>query len=365
MLTLALVNGAINVSFQLSGLCPGGSFLADFAGLLLIGAIFQDALTILTESSAFSDGFQQNIRALTAFSALSFVFASALFGENDDGDGVIPIANGLRMRGGNAGEGFGYPWGLWATYQRDEAEDDFAATAYESDTDTLMAGFDFSFSDTVTAGAALGYSNSDIETTFNGGEGDVDSFSIIPYMAIYMSDYVGVDFDLVADMKIGFSFVDIDQFRTTAGSRVTSTTDANRYFLSGNLTAGQNYGPWRLSGRAGWLIARENRDGFTESDGTVVADGQTDFGQLSIGGEAGYLFGSWEPFASATYLYDYETVEVTTVGVQPANDNDSVLVGAGVRWYGDAISASLEWNGEFAREDFDANTFMFTIRGDY
>ena len=72
-------------------------------------------------------------------------------------------------------------------------------------------------------------------------------------------------------------------------------------------------------------------DAFTESDGTLVLARNTQLGRLSVGGDAAYSWGSFQPWAGLTYNYDYELNEVATAPgtTQPANDDDSVTLDLG------------------------------------
>lgn len=291
-------------------------------------------------------------------------------GSNEFGTKLTPIAGGMRMQGNAAGDGFGYPWGLWGSYQHSEYDDDFVATRYDAEADSVLFGADFSPWDNFVAGVAFGYESTDIETTFNAGEQEIDTFSVIPYFGGYLSDNLGVDVDVTVDFAIGYARVDIDQFRTSAadGSRVTSSTDANRFFMSGNLSVGEQFGNLYASGRTGILYARDNVDGYTES-GTgalTVADDDVGLGRFSIGGDLAYSWDAFEPFANAVWQYDFEHEEIVTATVaQPANDPNDVRLGLGVRFIQDTWSGSFEWNTTADREDFDENTFSFLFRAEF
>lgn len=320
VIQLQEVGDELLVTIQLIGICTGGSFQADFQSRMKKGGAQQGADTAGSASSAHDDNTQEDVRRKGEFIAdvLYAFLGSALAVNEVSGSLVVPLANGLRVQSQSAGDGFDYPWGLWATYSHTDSEDDFATTAYDSDSDSFMAGMDFQPWDNILTGVAIGYDTTEIQTNFNTGEEDLDSFTVVPYFAIHLTDYVGTGFDLSADGAIGFSFVDIDQFRTAGGARVTSSTDADRYFFSGNVNAGQYFGDFYLSGNTGILVSRENTEGFTESDGTVNADRRSDFGQISIGGRAAYQWGAFEPFASVTYNYEFNRQDVTVAtGPQP------------------------------------------------
>jgi len=91
------------------------------------------------------------------------------------------------------------------SYQHTDFSDDFTATAFDADPDTVLAGADFSPWENTVAGVAFGYDSTDTDTAFNGGSADLDSFSVVPYFAMSISEQVGVDYDLSFDVKAGFS----------------------------------------------------------------------------------------------------------------------------------------------------------------
>ena len=180
-----------------------------------------------------------------------------------------------------------------------------------------------------------------------------------------------MDFDLTADLSVGVSFIDIDQFRSAGGvaggARVTSNTDSDRAFISGNVNASQYFGDWYIGGRLGMLYARDAIDGFTESNGTVVGARKVELGRLSLGANVSSSWGAFEPFANATWQDDYEFTDlVTATAPQPSNDVNDALLGIGVRWFGESgMSVSFEYNTVVGCDDFDSDTFTFSFRADF
>lgn len=342
---------------------PGGVINATFA---LIGQTGTSALPPSEFLQAPNLGqFSQNLQRI--FSKIVFRSRTGPQNPGDVGElGIAPIAGGAIVDGRSAGDGFDYPWGVWASYQSSRFEDEFAATAFDADSDLVFFGADFTPWENFVAGVAFGYESTDTDTTFNTGEQDLESFTVAPYLGAVIGDQVGVDFDLTVDLSIGFSRVDIDQFRTAAGARVTSSTDADRWFISSNLAASKAYGNWYLGVRGGLLVARDDQDGFTESDGTVVAARSAELGRLTLGGDASYLWGSFEPFASALYERDFERDKITVAGTPHPNDNDDVLLGAGLRWYSElGFTSSFEYNTVLGREDFESDSYSFLLRWDF
>ena len=275
--------------------------------------------------------------------------------------GLSPIAGGVRYQGVSAGDGYDFPFALWATYDHTNFDDDTGGTGLDGDTDSLLIGGDFSPWEGTAFGLAVGYEDSQIDTFFNGGDFELEGFSVVPYAALYLSDYVGVDFDLTADFLAGFSSLDLSTTRTLGGATVSGSTESQRRFVAGNLTAGMTMGDLYLSGSGGLLLARDEIDGFVDSSGASIPSQRTSFGQLSLGGEAAYGWGSFEPYVSAQWRYAYEREESTVV----SDDANSAQLGLGLRYFGDAFSGGLGYSAILGREDYSQGTLSAQIRADF
>jgi hypothetical protein len=262
-----------------------------------------------------------------------------------------------------AGDGV-IPYGAWVSYSYSDFDNDLSSTAFDGNNHTVLGGIDFAPWESTILGIAVGYEDSDIDTTFNLGELETDGYTIAPYFGALLTDTWSVNF------SFGYSDLEYDQFRTdpTTGGRVTSSPDADRWFGMFNLNGVTTYGNWILGGRVGTLWAKSEVDAFVESDTTAVAEARSKLGTLSIGGDAAYSFGEFEPFVSATYEYDYSMTEITVAtGPQPDNDRDDVLFAAGVRYFGanNGISGNLNWTRRLGRSDFDEDIFTASIRVDF
>lgn len=276
---------------------------------------------------------------------------------------LAPLRNGALLSA--AGDDLAYPVGIWASYQTSRFEDSFAATASDSDSDVLFAGIDFSPWEGALLGLALGYESTETDTRFNTGQQDLAGFNVIPYFGMVIDDYPGFDFDLSTDLAFGFSSLGLEQFRTDpgTGARVNSETDSFRAFVSWNVSAARAYGDWYFGTRAGFLLAKDTQEAFTESNGTQIAESNAKLGRVSVGADASYLWNSFEPFANVLYEYDYEFAEIQVAGTPHPNDRDDFLIGAGLRWYSDyGITSSFEYSRVIGREEFDSETYNMSIR---
>ena len=317
----------------------------------------------IAPSTALTDQAVLNTQVTTITSDLNARISSALRGT---GPGAQRTANGLMFKGEsglNAGDGaIGY--GAWISYAYSDYENDFSFTAFDGDTHSVLAGFDIAPWENTLFGIAVGYESTDIDTTFNGGNQETDGYTIAPYFGALLTDTWSVDF------SFGYSNLDTDQFRIAPGigTVVTSSPDADRWFGSFNLNGLTTYGNWIIGGRMGTLYAQTDQDAFTESSGTVIAASKTELGQWNLGADVAYSYGEWEPYARASYQRDWNQTEVTLIGVnrQPSNDDDDVLVGAGIRYFGaKGISGNFEWIKRLGRNDFDEDTFAISIRAEF
>lgn len=274
-----------------------------------------------------------------------------------------PTASGFMMNsqsGMNAGDN-PYLYGAWASYSYTDFENDFSLTAFDGRRHGGLVGLDVSPWESLLLGVAVGYENIDIETDFNLGNQETEGYTIAPYLGYLLTDTWSVS------VSFGYSNLDTDQHRTdpTTGLRITSSPGSDRWFGMFYLNGLTTHGNWIIGGQIGFLYAQEDIDTYTESDGTAIADFQSELGQFNIGGDIAYSYGEFEPFARVMYENDFSQTKVGVAGSpqQPSFDDDDVLLGFGVRYYGDNnLMGHLEFNTRLDREDYDEYNVTATIR---
>ncbi len=273
--------------------------------------------------------------------------------------------NGLNYEGKigmNAGDG-GIPYGIWGNYTYTNFENDLSSTAFDGSSHSLLGGVDYSPIKNAILGVSIGYGMTDVDTTFNLGNQENDTFTIAPYFGMLINETWSVD------ASFGFSRVNTDQFRTAPGTttQITSSPTADRWFGAVNLNGVTYINDWIIGGRVGVSRARNVTDSFVESNGIVVPKIINQLGTLSIGGDIAHSFGKYEPFVSLTYENDYRITKIAVVsGAQPSNDRDDFLLGIGVRYFGDnGLSGNLEWNKRLGRTNFEEDIFNFSLRADF
>ena len=273
-------------------------------------------------------------------------------------------ANGLRIQ--SAGDGFEYPWGFWVSYQHSSFENNFAATAFDADTDTFLLGADFSPFDNSVAGVALAYSDTSTDTFFNSGGSDTDGFTVAPYFGI-LFDADGIPMTLSWDAAVGYSNSDVSQFRTTGGARITSTTDKDSLFFASNMNAYKDIGDFSAGARAGLFYGSTTTDAFTESDTTAIAEDRVTQGTIQLEGNVSYFWGNLQPYASLVYEIDISKDNLNTAAgtVQPANDTNDILLNLGLNYFGDNWTAGLGYETSLDRDQFDYDSISIRIRADF
>lgn len=274
------------------------------------------------------------------------------------GNKSVMFDNNMGRAAGDSLEGVG----AWGSYSYMDFENDSVGAAYDGDRQGIMAGMDFKPADNMVVGVSLGFETTDIDTAFNSGGVDSDGYTIAPYFGMLIDDHWS--FDSLA----GYTAVDTDQSRTTAGSRVTSGTDSDRWFASANLTYAVPFSDtFYIEGRGGIMSANEEQDGYIESDGTVRASTRVAVTQLSLGGSVSYLgYENMFPYVGLTYNYDASRNDAALVGAGGSviNDDDDDLLGnLGFRYENDNnVSAGLEWSHRFDRANFEEDTLNVDVR---
>ncbi len=329
---------SLNEDGRCSQLSAGSAVIGDDVNRLLLTEYFNRMGSAL-----------QN-RILGGF----FGGGTGVAGHNDRAPYGRAAGDGLADWGG---------WSPWVSYGHTMADNDLSSTRYDADQDNILFGMDYSYSDRLIFGISGGYENNDVDTAFNLGETEVTGLTIAPYAAYMLTDSVSID------AAVGYSDMDIDQFRTEpGGARVTGNTDASRWFVMSNLNTFHRHGNWVLTGRAGVIYSEEEQDAFTETGGVTaqsVGERDIEFGQLNIGGEVAYSVHSVEPFTSLFYQYDFErgSTNLNPNQAQPGNDDDDFRFAAGLRYFSDmGFSATLEYSKVIDRDNFDSDTFSLIGR---
>jgi outer membrane autotransporter protein len=248
--------------------------------------------------------------------------------------------------------------GLWMSASVSSLDNTFISTEYDGGLFLGMIGYDYRINKRLLLGAALGYESTDIDTRFNGGTVKSNAFTVSPYAAFQICDYLSID------VILSYSFLDYDTTRPTFLGQVTGGYDADRYMVSSNLNYYYLTGNWNFNARFGYMYTKEDADGFTESDGTRVQSEDTKIGEFQLGGKIGYLINKFELYIGAYYIYD-STMTKTKVPVgqrRPSNDKSEIEAIAGINLFAnDTVNLGAEVSTSMGRDDVDNTSVLVNV----
>lgn len=234
-------------------------------------------------------------------------FGGGGFGGNissslDDGQDkqTIALFDSKQQSGKAAGEDQ-HKMSVWANGSYTYVDDDKAGTEFDGDVKTINIGGDTQITDDFIAGVSVGYSKTDIDTTFNNGTYEEDAYTAAGYGLYKITDTLNVS------AMLGHTWSSVDQDRQNGATK--SETDGKTMFAATTLTQNFRFDRLGLSANVGYLWADRDTDGYAESNANVVAATSAKTSQGRLGGGISYDFESssavYTPFASASYLHDF------------------------------------------------------------
>jgi Autotransporter beta-domain len=249
--------------------------------------------------------------------------------------------------------------GLWVSVSPCALDNTFISTKYDGSLFLGMIGYDHRVNKNLLLGTALGCETTDIDTKFNNGTVNSGAFTVSPYAAFRIFDFLSID------VILSYSSLDYDTERpTTFLGPATGSYDADRFMVSSNLNYYYLTGNWNFNARFGYMYTKEDADGFTESNMNRVQSEDTKIGEFQIGGKVGYFINKFELFIGAYYIYD-STMTKTTVPAgqrRPANDKSEVEAVAGINLFAyDTINVGAEVSTSLGREDVDNTSLLVNI----
>ena len=220
---------------------------------------------------------------------------------------------------------------------------------YGGDVWGYNVGMDYRLQPNLYVGASLGFSQTDLTTTYNAGTYDEDSWTLTPYVVFKPTD------EIKLSGMFGYGISSIDQTRTSG--TVTSNSDSAMWFAALNasytIKPAEDL-PLDLKASMGFLVTNKKVDAYTESDGTQVAAATSNTRQIKPGLEASYSFDLDEatilqPFVKTDWIYDFK---------DPINNDANAFdLGGGVRiGSSTGFNGSLEGNTQLGRSDYREHT---------
>tara|TARA_A100001037_G_scaffold304967_1_gene343486 strand:- start:71 stop:1162 length:1092 start_codon:yes stop_codon:yes gene_type:complete len=249
---------------------------------------------------------------------------------------------------------------MWVNGGYSTFDEDQAAIDSDGDTFSLAVGGDWKFSDRLTAGVSLAYSNSDVTTTFNDGNVDTTGYTVAPYFVAIL----GRNQNVLLDGMVGYTMNDNDADRAT--NTITSSYDSGGWLANANVTYLLTRGRFIVQPKIGLLWSDTTTDGYTESGGLVVAETDSQLGRLSVGGRVDYVLSEkFVPYISLQGEYDFESEDYSsfTGANRPSQEDTGATLGVGASLqFSDRTSGSIGATTALGRDDYSAYTLSGTLR---
>ena len=278
-------------------------------------------------------------------------------------------SDGNNRVGLSAGDG----WpsiGVWTSVAHTDFNDDHPSINVDSDTLSFSFGGDVEIIDNLITGISLSFDDTDSNSNValpNGlgssmAEDDTDTFTVAPYVVYIINDMFDVD------GSFGFSDSDTDSSRFNGAATVSSSSDTDAWFFAVNGNATYWFDYLGLTGTVGYRRSSATTDGFTESDGTVVASNESTLGTFIGRARATYYYPTgWEflqavlPFFSLTAEWDHTKDEADVGSVQtqptPSDDRFGLVIAGGVNLsIVEGVSAGIEASAIALRADQSSHT---------
>jgi len=306
--------------------------------------------------------------------ASSTLFSSQISNQSNKDQEQAYLSPSLSgMSAGNSFSG----WGIWASYNNSGFDADLPINSlvqpiasYDAKQHNVMIGADKLLMGKLVIGLALGYEDTDIATAYNGGNNEIEGFSVVPYFAYLINDVFSID------AAAGYTTLDYntDRIDNVSGGTIVGEFDADRWFITSGINATLVHNQWIFGARAGYLYTEEKQDGYTETGpntARIIRDRHIDLSQGILALNISYSFGWLEPYAHLAYHNDLGRDEGIGAGGLPAgtgptqpDDDDEFQTSLGFRYFGDVVSGTLEWTTVHGRDHFNSNSILLTIRAD-
>jgi hypothetical protein len=242
---------------------------------------------------------------------------------------------------GKAAAGMGSNWNVWLAYSRSDLGYKYQPLQSSGHVDLTLIGADYTFANNLTAGLAVGFDQTRVGTSFNGGNLSANGYMVAPYLSWRFTPAWSLDGTL------GFGHSNISQVDNSTPGGTTGSYGDDRFLGSLSLAYTKMLGKWIFTGRGAYLTSQDRYSQFTLSSGTNVSGATNHSTQLRAGGQALYNGGVVLPYVGVYYFnYVQQANQAAIGGTNPANDRDGFQLQAGIQFapkgmvYGGIMAAS-------------------------
>ncbi len=249
--------------------------------------------------------------------------------------------------------------GLWASPSNSWLANTNPVSRFHGTVQNVLAGADYKVTPTIVVGAAFGFENSSMTTTFNDGKLDSQGVSITPYVGFSF-----LDKKLTWDVMGGYTRSFSNQSRARYGlSDVTGDFDGQRWMIATNLNG---YIPvadkLTITPTLGVLATWDHRFPFTESDGTRPLKNDSALAEGKGALKATYAFDDFDVSGTVAYLHDFfRDQDITAPNQNDGRNELETTIGASY-YPSDNQILNFEVTNSFLRTDTRRTSVQATYR---
>lgn len=286
---------------------------------------------------------------------------------------------------------FGSPWGFFINGTISSGEQNGNANSgqvgVDFDSRGLTAGVDYRFSNSLTAGLALGYANFDADIS---GDSSIDTKGLLltGYASWYPTD------NLYLDGRVSVGKIDFEQSRRirfildgqTTDLLARGDADADQFSLAAGIGYHWNFGAWNITPNGSLRYTDTSVDGFTERGAdpfNLRFEGtDTDSLQIAAGVQVSRAFsttrGVLTPQLSLSFNHEDQDEDLTVIArfanggseafrlTTPPTDSSYGALGLGMVYVGpNGVQAYLNYRTVFGYDDFDRDTINLGARFEF
>lgn len=229
-----------------------------------------DREKILAEIAPDEALIQRQLLAQNARNNASNIYRTQSLLRSGSGGTSVSINDITLPTGGSAGDGFSSPWTLLSSIQVDNLERDTTLNeaGYDAKGLSLMLGLGYRFSDNINLGAALDWTNYDVDYTAKSGTMDADIYSLTGFLSWYKGP-------LSVDVQAGYTQGQSDAQRrfsfpvTPVAAVADSSYDSSQLTLSTRVEWAWQSGALALKPFVRIDYLDSDIDGYSETGNSV------------------------------------------------------------------------------------------------
>ncbi|MDZ7620495.1 MAG: hypothetical protein U1E05_26125 [Patescibacteria group bacterium] len=247
-------------------------------------------------------------------------------------------------------------WGVWVNGMLSWQSNNSDRARFHGTTYTTLAGVDYTITDRIVAGLAIGNDQSWLNTSFNDGSMTTSGFVAAPYVAFALLD------NLILDVTGAVGLAYNRQERNKSTFDFDSDYESVRTMIGSGITYYHLWNNWSFDVGAGFMYANEYAPSYTErGDPNLrnrVRSSDVYVGEFNFTGGVKYYFEYFAPYATVTYL-----VSPWMTRPDYSNDRDEIEVALGLDIEPvESFTLSLQVSKSFLRRYVDATNVMVALR---